>query len=181
MTTPSPADRQPATPPATPTPAAGQGDPADRLAAVHARLFSAVADLASGDGWQQMLRTAAALPSYSPHNVLLITSQCPHARAVAGFHTWKTVGRTVRKGEKGLAILAPVLRSARDRSGPTEGARHPVEQPAPAVPVHPRDVVWPGSGWCTCSTSARPTAPTCRSSRGRCSWTGTHRLGCSTG
>jgi hypothetical protein len=136
MTTPTSSNRQPDTPNQTQPPAAGPGDPADRLGAVHARLLSAVADLASGPGWQQMLRTAAALPSYSPHNILLITSQCPHARAVAGFHTWKTLGRTVRKGEKGLAILAPVLRPSRDHTGPAEGAPQPVEQPTPATPVH---------------------------------------------
>lgn len=81
-----------------------------RLQQVHQRLQDAVENLTSGPGWQQMLRTAAALPSYSPHNVLLITQQCPHAQAVAGFHTWKALGRSVRRGEKGIAILAPVLR-----------------------------------------------------------------------
>jgi antirestriction protein ArdC len=29
---------------------------------------------------------------------------------VAGFHTWRSVGRFVRKGEKGIAILAPIVR-----------------------------------------------------------------------
>jgi hypothetical protein len=28
---------------------------------------------------------------------------------VAGFHTWRTMGRFVRKGEKGIAILAPIV------------------------------------------------------------------------
>jgi len=53
-----------------------------------------------------------------PSNVLLITSQCPHARAVAGFGTWKQLGRQVRRGENGIAILAPVTRrDAADRGG----------------------------------------------------------------
>ncbi len=33
---------------------------------------------------------------------------------MAGFHTWRTVGRYVRKGEKGIAILAPIVRRRRD-------------------------------------------------------------------
>jgi DNA primase len=87
-----------------------------RIVALHEQLQQAVHELTSAAGWQQMLRTAAALPTYSPHNVLLITTQRPDATAVAGFHTWKQLGRSVRKGEKGIAILAPVLRRTRTAS-----------------------------------------------------------------
>ncbi len=101
-------------------------DAAGRLQALHDRLLTAVQELTSAEGWQQMLRTAAALPTYSPHNVLLITSQRPDARAVAGFHTWKQLGRSVRKGEKGIAILAPVLRrNPYGGSPPTHGRSSP--------------------------------------------------------
>ncbi|MCW2666087.1 MAG: ImmA/IrrE family metallo-endopeptidase [Frankiales bacterium] len=91
-----------------------------RLRALHDRLLTAVQEVTSEKGWQQMLRTAAALPTYSPHNVLLIASQRPDARAVAGFHTWKQLGRAVRKGEKGIAILAPVVRRTTDQQPPSE-------------------------------------------------------------
>jgi hypothetical protein len=46
---------------------------------------------------------------YSLHNVCLITSQCPTATHVAGFRAWRTLGRAVRKGEKGIVILAPIV------------------------------------------------------------------------
>lgn len=103
-----------------------------RLQQVHQRLQDAVENLTSGPGWQQMLRTAAALPTYSPHNVLLITQQCPDAQAVAGFHTWKALGRSVRKGEKGLAILAPVLRrgTSPDQQTATPDGRAAAASPA---------------------------------------------------
>jgi hypothetical protein len=39
----------------------------------------------------------------------LITAQCPTATRVAGFQTWPTMRRVVRKGEKGIAILAPIV------------------------------------------------------------------------
>ncbi|MCW2599461.1 MAG: serine/arginine repetitive matrix protein 2 [Frankiales bacterium] len=81
----------------------------DKLRAVHERLTAAVADLTRADAWQQMLQTAAKFHQYSPMNVLLVASQHPGASAVAGFHTWRQLGRQVRKGEKGIAILAPVL------------------------------------------------------------------------
>lgn len=103
-----------------------------RLQQAHQRLQDAVENLTSGPGWQQMLRTAAALPTYSPHNVLLITQQCPYAQAVAGFHTWKALGRSVRKGEKGLAILAPVLRRG---TSPDQQTATPDGRPAAASPA----------------------------------------------
>src|SRR6266849_4437001 len=46
---------------------------------------------------------------YSWGNVLLISSQRPDATHVAGFHTWHDLGRSVKKGEKGIMIFAPVL------------------------------------------------------------------------
>jgi antirestriction protein ArdC len=45
---------------------------------------------------------------YSWNNVLLIASQRPAASRVAGFHAWHDLGRTVKKGEKGIMILAPM-------------------------------------------------------------------------
>jgi hypothetical protein len=47
--------------------------------------------------------------TFSWHNICLIASQRPTATRVAGFHTWRTMGRFVRKGEKGIAILAPIV------------------------------------------------------------------------
>jgi len=50
---------------------------------------------------------------YSLGNAMLIALQRPHATRVAGFHTWKKLGRSVRKGERGIAILAPLVRRPR--------------------------------------------------------------------
>lgn len=44
---------------------------------------------------------------YSPRNAMLIAMQQPTATDVAGFREWITRGRHVRKGEKGIRILAP--------------------------------------------------------------------------
>jgi antirestriction protein ArdC len=51
---------------------------------------------------------------YSLHNVLLISLQKPNASYVAGFRTWNELGRFVRKGEKGIMILAPIVRGKTD-------------------------------------------------------------------
>jgi hypothetical protein len=56
-----------------------------------------------------LLTTMGRFHRYSWHNVWLIASQCPTATRVAGFHTWRGLGRCVRKGEKGIAILAPIV------------------------------------------------------------------------
>jgi antirestriction protein ArdC len=77
-----------------------------------------------------MLEVAARMPTYSPSNVLLIAVQRPEATRVAGFGTWKSLGRHVCKGEKGIAILAPCL-----YRGSSEGEADPVagrEKPANA-------------------------------------------------
>jgi antirestriction protein ArdC len=41
---------------------------------------------------------------------MLIASQKPTASHVAGFHAWHKLGRFVKKGEKGIMILAPIVR-----------------------------------------------------------------------
>jgi antirestriction protein ArdC len=46
---------------------------------------------------------------YSWGNCLLIYSQRPDATHVAGFHAWLKFRRYVRKGEKGIVILAPMV------------------------------------------------------------------------
>ena len=80
----------------------------DKLRRIHDRLAAAVRDLTRSEAWRQMLTVAARLPSYSPHNLLLIASQRPDASRVAGYTAWRQLGRQVRKGERGIAILAPV-------------------------------------------------------------------------
>lgn len=60
---------------------------------------------------------------YSLHNILLIASQKPDASHVAGFRTWNALGRFVKKGEKGIMILAPILRRRAKNDEECEEAR----------------------------------------------------------
>jgi hypothetical protein len=71
-----------------------------------------------------LLKTMARFHRYSLHNVCLIVAQRPTATRVAGFHTWRSLGRFVRKGEKGIAILAPIV--ARRREDAEEQERRTV-------------------------------------------------------
>jgi antirestriction protein ArdC len=54
---------------------------------------------------------------------MLIALQKPNASHVAGFRTWNQLGRYVKKGEKGIVILAPMLRRKEEQNEePTESA-----------------------------------------------------------
>lgn len=55
------------------------------------------------------LAAAGRFHRYSFRNVMLISAQCPEATRVAGFNAWRKLGRFVRKGEKGIAIIAPIV------------------------------------------------------------------------
>jgi DNA primase len=79
----------------------------DKLRAAHEKLQQAVAEIASGDDWKRMLQVVSKFHRYSFNNHLMIFLQRPDATVVAGFNRWKSLGRFVKKGEKGIAIFAP--------------------------------------------------------------------------
>ena len=74
------------------------------------------ASLASGhsEGLTTYLKTMALFSKYSLNNLFVIARQRPDARRVAGYQTWRKLGRNVRKGEKGIAIIAPLTRRKPD-------------------------------------------------------------------
>jgi antirestriction protein ArdC len=62
------------------------------------------------DALTRYLSAMAKFRNYSAFNLLLILKQCPDASRVAGYWAWQSLGRQVKKGEKGIMIFAPVLR-----------------------------------------------------------------------
>jgi N-terminal domain of anti-restriction factor ArdC len=66
------------------------------------------------------LRTMARFHSYSFGNILQIARQRPTATRVAGYGKWKELGRFVKRGEKGIQILAPVTGFRRKDEGQEE-------------------------------------------------------------
>ncbi|MDP2343771.1 MAG: ArdC-like ssDNA-binding domain-containing protein [Deltaproteobacteria bacterium] len=89
-----------------------QPDPltrAEKTAQVLERLRAGVANLVTSDDWARMLAFQASFHSYSFRNTILIAAQCRHATRVAGFQTWLSLHRSVIKGERGIAILAPMV------------------------------------------------------------------------
>ena len=81
----------------------------NRLHDILEMLEKGVRDVYSKDEWQNYLKAMSRFHSYSSRNSLLIYMQKPDARLVAGYRLWNTqFNRQVRKGEKGIRILAPM-------------------------------------------------------------------------
>ena len=73
-----------------------------------ARLMEAL-EKGQSDALKNYLAVMARFHTYSWGNCMMIYSQCPNATRVAGFHAWLKLRRYVRKGEKGILILAPMI------------------------------------------------------------------------
>ena len=63
----------------------------------------------------EYLTAMAAFPNYSFGNVMLIARQKPTATRVCGVRAWNQMGRFVKRGEKGILILAPMVGYRRSR------------------------------------------------------------------
>ncbi len=79
-----------------------------------ALLEQGILQLTESNNWQQYLKVQSCFHRYSFKNVVMILGQCPHATRIAGYRAWQALGRQVRKGEKAIAILAPILRKIED-------------------------------------------------------------------
>jgi hypothetical protein len=90
-----------------------QTEKADRIQqltdAALAQLSEALA-AGQSETLKRYLNAMARFYRYSFGNQLLIAFQRPNATHVAGFQTWKKFNRFVKRGEKGILIIAPVVR-----------------------------------------------------------------------
>ena len=81
------------------------------------RLQRAAEQLLTSEGWQRWVRvrSQAGLARLSLSNQLLVALARPDATFVAGFEAWLRLGFAVTKGEKAIAIVAPLPVKERDR------------------------------------------------------------------
>src|SRR5579872_1866600 len=86
------------------------------------RLREGIINLTNSHAWTSWLDVQRRFHSYSWGNCLLIALQRPDATRIAGYRKWQDMGRQVRKGEKGIVILAPIVNSIKveDELGNTE-------------------------------------------------------------
>lgn len=72
------------------------------------KLEQGVKEVFESEKYLNFLKVMSRFHTYSFNNCLLIAMQKPDATRVAGFKSWQTnFNRNVKKGEKGIRILAP--------------------------------------------------------------------------
>lgn len=79
----------------------------DKIKELTNRLEAGIKEVFASGRYREYLSAMDKFHSYSYNNTLLINMQKPEASYVAGYKTWETLGRHVKKGEKGITILAP--------------------------------------------------------------------------
>lgn len=80
----------------------------DRLKEITEGIEQGIQELFDSDRYAEYLRTMSRFHRYSTNNIMLIHMQKPDATLVAGFNKWRDqFQRHVRKGEKGIQIIAP--------------------------------------------------------------------------
>ena len=82
--------------------------PSERLKALTDRLEQGVSDIFQSGQYAAYLTAMSKFHHYSFGNTMLIFMQCPNATNIAGYHDWRrNFGRQVKRGERGITILAP--------------------------------------------------------------------------
>ena len=82
---------------------------ADKIKAALERIDQGLATINTDEDWLKFLRFQSLFYQYSFGNTMMIFLQNPEASYVMGYKAWNKLGRYVRKGSKGLAILAPCI------------------------------------------------------------------------
>lgn len=78
------------------------------MAAITAKIEQGVQELFNSEKYKAYLNTMSKFYNYSHNNIILIALQKPDASHVAGYQSWqRNFERHVKKGEKGIRILAP--------------------------------------------------------------------------
>ena len=99
------------TPATTTTTSNSNNQPKTAKEVIAANVQSLIEQLEAGhsDALTAYLNAMSSFHNYSFGNILEIARQKPDATRVAGFWKWKELGRSVKKSEKGIRILAPIL------------------------------------------------------------------------
>jgi hypothetical protein len=99
--------------------------------AANVQLLIAQLEQGHSEGLTAYLTAMGRFHRYSFGNILEISRQKPSATRVAGMYAWNQLGRRVKKGEKGIRILAPVIGIRRKKD--TEAAKDVTRQNEPVL------------------------------------------------
>lgn len=75
------------------------------------KIVEGVKNIVEKGEYEKFLKFSKNFHNYSFNNILLIFSQMPEATQVAGFAKWKSMGRNLKKGAKGIQIIYPIKRT----------------------------------------------------------------------
>src|SRR5215212_10606274 len=98
----------------------------DPVAASLLQLERAVEGIQDSDTFRAYLTAQARFHRYSWGNVLLIVAQRPESTRVAGYRTWQSLDRQVKRGEKAIRIIAPAFYKKKEQDEQTgeDGEKH---------------------------------------------------------
>lgn len=82
----------------------------DKIKAALKRIEEGLATINTNEDWLKYLVFQSRFYQYSLGNTILIYMQNPEATYVMGYKAWNGLGRRVKKGSKGLAVLAPCFK-----------------------------------------------------------------------
>jgi len=90
--------------------------------AIAANVQALIEQLEQGhsEGLTAYLTAMGRFHNYSFGNILEIARQRPNATRVAGLYAWNQLGRKVKRGERGIRILAPVIGVKRKKDAEAE-------------------------------------------------------------
>jgi DNA repair protein RadC len=101
------------------------GTSRDGVREIVQKLEQGIRDFFDGEKYRTYLRTMTRFHRYSVNNTMLIAMQKPEATLVAGFNKWQEqFGRSVKKGEHGIRIIAPApvkAMKSKERLDPVTG------------------------------------------------------------
>ena len=86
----------------------------EKIKAAFEQIEEGIAAIDTDTDWLQFLAFQSKFYNYSVGNTMHIYRQNPNASFVKGYRAWNELGRYVKKGSKGIAILAPCVRKAKD-------------------------------------------------------------------
>ena len=86
------------------------------------KLEEGVKAVFESEKWKEYLDFMGKFYDYSANNCLLIMMQKPEASLVTGYKSWEKMNRHVKKGEKAIKIIAPMMHKTEriNREGETE-------------------------------------------------------------
>ena len=112
-------------------PPAPKAQTAKEVIAENIKLLIAQLEAGHSEGLTAYLTAMGRFHNYSFGNILEIARQKPDAARVAGMYAWNQLGRRVKKGEKGIRILAPMIGTRRRKD--TEPSQDPAVTHKPVL------------------------------------------------